>query len=459
MSKKEITKEQKIYELSLIWKEAEYNFAFWDNLDKTFDWDKEYRKALDKVINTNNVHDYYLELMRFIALLKDGHTSVWFPEEIIYSKDYFSFLPIEVQFIDNKYVITNNDESLVDIISRYSIIKQINGMNIEKYIEDNIYPYIWHEKKDSSSHQTIAFLLRGKEGTSVSLSLDDGVKEYNVTINRIHKAMKYAYQKALFKYEDTKSLFSSKSHSIEFTKDDIAIITIDSMMNDELPNDIFNNFNILKKAKGYVIDIRHNSGGNSNNSDYVASLFIGSSFKNDNTYHPIHIGAYKAWGRYNDLDKMTEDEFYKKYKDNESFDFYEKMFKICHHTLFEESHYDKTISNVPGKLDGPIVLLISSDTASAAENFVNVMKYNANAVLVGSATYGSTGQPLNYNLESGGGFRICTRKSKALDKSDFINIGFKPDIECSLSIEDYKNSNDSVMKKGLEFIRNQLKNY
>ena len=140
MSKKEITKEQKIYELSLIWKKAEYNFAFWDNLYKTFDWDKEYREALDKVINTNNLYDYYLELMRFITLLKDGHTSVWFPKEIIYSKDYFSFLPIEVQFIDNKYVITNIDESLVDITSRYSIIKQINGMNIVKIL--NVYLFL-----------------------------------------------------------------------------------------------------------------------------------------------------------------------------------------------------------------------------------------------------------------------------------------------------------------------------
>lgn len=41
-----ITNELKIYELSLIYKEAEYNFAFWNKFDKSFNWDEEYKKAL-----------------------------------------------------------------------------------------------------------------------------------------------------------------------------------------------------------------------------------------------------------------------------------------------------------------------------------------------------------------------------------------------------------------------------
>ena len=35
-----ISDEQKIYELSRIWKDAEYNFAFWDKV--SIDWDAEY---------------------------------------------------------------------------------------------------------------------------------------------------------------------------------------------------------------------------------------------------------------------------------------------------------------------------------------------------------------------------------------------------------------------------------
>ena len=41
-----IPDELKIYELSKLWKEAEYNFAFWDKVD--IDWDEEYKKALPR---------------------------------------------------------------------------------------------------------------------------------------------------------------------------------------------------------------------------------------------------------------------------------------------------------------------------------------------------------------------------------------------------------------------------
>ena len=50
---KNITDMLKIYEVSKIWKGAAYNFAFWDKID--IDWDEEYRKALTRVQETNNL--------------------------------------------------------------------------------------------------------------------------------------------------------------------------------------------------------------------------------------------------------------------------------------------------------------------------------------------------------------------------------------------------------------------
>ncbi len=39
-----ISDEQKIYELSRIWKDAEYNFAYWDKVN--IDWDEAYKNAI-----------------------------------------------------------------------------------------------------------------------------------------------------------------------------------------------------------------------------------------------------------------------------------------------------------------------------------------------------------------------------------------------------------------------------
>ena len=111
-----ISNELKIYELSLIWREAEYNFAFWEWLAGSLDWDKAYREAIPAVLQTKNTYEYYLELKKFVSLLRDGHTSVWFPKEIDDSPDYTSKLPIRTQLIGGERVITN--------VKRWSIIKK-----------------------------------------------------------------------------------------------------------------------------------------------------------------------------------------------------------------------------------------------------------------------------------------------------------------------------------------------
>lgn len=69
----ELSLEERVYGLSLIWKEAEYNFPFWKRL-KGLDWDKAYREALPKVTAASDMREYYLELSRFISLLRDGLT-------------------------------------------------------------------------------------------------------------------------------------------------------------------------------------------------------------------------------------------------------------------------------------------------------------------------------------------------------------------------------------------------
>lgn len=108
-------------------------------------------------------------------------------------------------------------------------------------------------------------------------------------------------------------------------------------------------------------------------------------------------------------------------------------------------------------LTQPVVILINEATGSAAEDFTITFDNADRATLVGTATYGSTGQPLFCELPGAGSFRVCTRWSKYPDEREFINIGVKPHIEASLSVDDLKNGIDSVFVKGLEVMREKLK--
>ena len=57
MENNNISLDDKIYGLSLIWKEAEYNFPFWKRLTN-LDWDNAYRESLIKIIETKTIREY-----------------------------------------------------------------------------------------------------------------------------------------------------------------------------------------------------------------------------------------------------------------------------------------------------------------------------------------------------------------------------------------------------------------
>ncbi len=73
--------QDKLFGLSQLWKEASYNFAFFDQVPE-LNWDSCYQDFIPRVMMTENDWDYYLELQKFIALLQDGHTRVFPPKEL-----------------------------------------------------------------------------------------------------------------------------------------------------------------------------------------------------------------------------------------------------------------------------------------------------------------------------------------------------------------------------------------
>ena len=113
-------------------------------------------------------------------------------------------------------------------------------------------------------------------------------------------------------------------------------------------------------------------------------------------------------------------------------------------------------NNAPGKLEGPVAVLMNSDTGSAAEDFVDVMKMHTNALFVGSNTAGTSGQPYIVPLESGGSYRICTRRCLAQNGEDIYNKGFSPDVRVAVTLSDFRKGCDRAMETAVDFIMKQL---
>ena len=438
-----LTLNEKIYGLSLIWKEAEYNSPFWKRLPG-LDWDGEYQKALQRVIDTKDMCDYYLELMRFISLINDGHTDVFLPESLKRSIGFYLF---GWKYIDGNYYIDLIDKKYN--IKPYSKVLKINGIDINEYIETRIFPYCYHEKPESMCGY-FRFLIRFVEkGRDLKVETENGtfIAE-SVIYDANNPPNNYTGGNCPeCKGEFTKEIYSSKSHIIKSTEDDIIYIKFPSFGDGGLVGEFAANLDKIKDCRGFIIDLRDNNGGGTDAAFPVARYFFNKSIPNyAKDRKMIHIGTYKAYGQW----YKTDEEL----RNNVD----EKTYDICKRQYFEEQYFSFGRDEDLIYLSQPMVILVNENTCSAAEDFLILFK-NRRAAVVGTNSFGSTGMGVYHNLPGGGSFRVCTRWCAYADGEEYLNIGIKPDVYARLSIDDYLNFNDSVLRKGLDILRGKLENY
>ena len=71
----------KVYGLSKFWQEVNYNFVYLNKVNRN-EWDSTYKVLITRVQQTTNDYEYYRLLQKFCALLKDGHTNIYIPNQI-----------------------------------------------------------------------------------------------------------------------------------------------------------------------------------------------------------------------------------------------------------------------------------------------------------------------------------------------------------------------------------------
>jgi C-terminal processing protease CtpA/Prc len=92
-------------------------------------------------------------------------------------------------------------------------------------------------------------------------------------------------------------------------------------------------------------------------------------------------------------------------------------------------------------LDRPTVILTSSETGSASEDFLMALETGRSAaVRLGQGTAGSSGQPLMEELPGGGLFSICTGRmpwpDQVAQKGIEPHLWVQPTVECVIRGED-----------------------
>ncbi len=430
-----ISKADKVYGLSKFWQEVNYNFVYLNKVDRV-KWENDYKRLITEVQETENDYEYYRLLKKFCASLKDGHTNVSFPDTIRSSlyNTYFGEYRLFLTNIDDRAIVTRTNLSKKDEIPIGTEVIKVNGVDTKTYLEQEVIPYISSSTDYILMDQAVWKMFQAPKGTSfdVTFKFPNG-KTKDLKLTHTKTIEKEVYPD----FEDWQ-LFEFK-----WIEKDIAYISLNSFGDPAIDTLFIEKLPELYKAKKLIVDLRKNGGGSTNiGRDILMYLTKDTLLYGSKTQSRLHIPSFKAWGQWTEEKDTIGSKFatqaYLSYHDN-----------FPHYFPYEAD----TIKLSAKRLVVPTAILIGHNTASAAEDFLIYTENQKHMIKIGEPTFGSTGQPMPFELPGGGPARVCTKKDTYPNGKEFVGFGIQPDIEVKKSLEDYLNDRDPVLENAIEYLK------
>jgi len=437
-----LTPAQKIYGLSKFWQEVNYNFIYINKIDRN-EWDKKYLELIETIPVTKNDYEYFRELQKFCALLKDGHTNVYFPkvikESIKSMNSMFGEYRLFIQNIENKPIIIRTNLSKKDEIPVGSEIIEVNGETAQDYISRYVSPYISSSTEYVLKDVSIERILDGLECSEFNIKVrkpNGEVLPLMLTHKRVEKKEVYP------ETDNTVNLLDLK-----YFDNQIAYLALNSFSDSKIDTLFIEKLPELYKAKGLIIDLRKNGGGNTSFGTAILQYFTNDTvIYGSKSRSRLHIPSFKAWGKFVQPLDTLNDEKAKKYL---------LSFNDSYYEPFKNRQQAITLKNK--RIVIPTVILIGHNTASAAEDFLIYADNQKHIIKIGENTFGSTGQPFMFDMVGGGSARICTKQDVYPDGREFVGYGIKPDIEVIRTLDDYLKKKDPALSKALDYLITKIK--
>lgn len=364
--------------------EVKYNFAGYGRFAQNYD--SICRAELPDLVNTQSDEEFGQKLQLFANRLKDGHTSIGFSADVAYA-------PISHKRIGDKVFVTAvySDEYTRQGVRRGTELIAVDGIPVIEYGNRFVAPYIpsstpqWSETYPFNSIN----LTKGYRGVPVRLTFrNEKGKPFEITDNR-----------------QSPWGIVNPDMSVKFDSlpGNIGLLRIPSFQTNNFDMQTFGDMFEQKivPTDGLIIDIRDNTGGNSQVGQVIMMLLATDTIPQASWETPKYEAAYASWGREWQRESVASD----------------SIVPFCISHPNEMPRYDK-----------PIVLLVNGSTFSAAEDFAVLFRNAGRGKIIGTPTGGSTGNPIFVDLGWGYYGRICTRHEKLADGTEFIGVGIQPDL-------------------------------
>ena len=406
-AKNDLTPYQKAAIATRFASEVKYNFAGYGKFAQNYD--SICRGELPNLVNTQTDEEFSDKLQLFANRLNDGHTSIGFSADVTYA-------PISHKRIGDKVFVTEvfSDEYTQKGVHRGTEIVAIDDMPVIEYGNKYVVPYIPSSTPQWSASYPFnsVNLTKGYRGVPVKLTF------------------KHSNGKTFDIIDDRQSPWGivnpDMSIKFETLPGNIGLLKIPSFQANNLNVQAFGDLFEQKivPTDGLIIDIRDNTGGNSQVGQIIMMLLATDTIPQASWKTPKYEAAYASWGKKWDCETVAS----------------ETIVPFC------ISH-----PNDMPKYDKPIILLVNGSTFSAAEDFTVLFKNANRGKVVGTPTGGSTGNPILIDLGWGYTGRICTRHEKLADGTEFIGVGIQPDVVVE-ETESVIFGNDNVIEESLKII-------
>lgn len=433
---------ERVYGLSLIWREATYTFPYFD-LQPDLDWDAAYRDAVPRVLAASTTLDYYRELQRFAALLRDGHTRVELPDSIT-GRNPFSSPWVEVKAVGDRALVANVAADLADSLPIGSEIVEVDGLSVRERLERDALPYVFATAPRSRTISAIEGsltrgygLLVGPPGTVVRVAAVTPSGE-RVTVGLLRDRFDGPRAWARPAEDRRDDLLE-----LDWPGPGIARLLVRSFADPAVVTRLDSLLPTLREARGVVLDLRRNGGG----SDLIAVEVLARFAE----------GPYVATGS-----RVRVNDAYRRALGSFGRELLERVLPAEESELIDSSveHFegrawrieppDTLDSDWDGdRIDAPVAILTGRGTASAAEDFVVMIPDEPRLFTVGQATAASTGQPLVFALPGGGSGQVVTRAALLSDGTPVVLRGVEPDVLVEPTIEDVREGRDPTLARAV----------
>lgn len=397
--------------VSRLWSEAKYNFANFD-LVPQLDWDAVYLRTLERVKHTPRTLDYYRELQRMVAQLQDGHSNVY-PAEALFDR-LWARPALRTARIEGRVLIT---EVLDPQLSRQGLapgqeILRIDRQAVDAHARERVLPFLSASTpQDREARAYGAELLAGdvRQQVTLQLRVRDGAA------GAADSAMR-AVTIPRLGVEQVFPLMQREPFAWRMLPGQVALVTLNGFDDDTAADAYLQAFDAIAQARAIVFDLRHNGGGNSGVGYRILATLTSQPLPTSKWWTRGHVSAWRAWGRPMPVEGGTHGEIQPD----------------------AQRHFA-----------GPVAVLTSAGTYSAAEDFVAAFKALRRGPVVGGATGGSTGQPLFFKLPGGGQARICAKRDLLADGSEFVGKGIAADVPVAASVAAWRAGRDEVLEAAL----------